>query len=604
MLSCKSFITEEKTLMNLKRKFTFKKNEEPSKWAALAGLLRGVTRPVSILSVLYLIGGGLEALFLVSIARIGIVVADGKSKVQIANFLELSIVTALAVTALLVVSRLFIALWGVRISIDLTQQIAITLRSRLSHSFLWTSWATQQNQPFGTLQQLIVTYPNQGTFIITQLAQSLGAALTLTAMLVVAFLVDPWTFVAVAGVLLLLSLVLYPLRARVRAHSLSSVDPQLMLSNGISEVGLLGLEIQTFGVRAEIESHVNQLIGQDAVAQRRMGMVAYSVSPLYLSLAYVSVLGALGFVAAQGSGALQQSGAVMLVMLRMLSYGQVLQQGSVYLNQLAPFMNQIEKTISDFETNRATDGSIQIAKIGTIALSNISFSFEPGRKVIKDISCSFNEGETYGIIGPSGSGKSTLVQLLLGIRDPDEGQIEASGIDLRLISRRNWNSRVAFVPQNANLITGTIAENIRFFRTGISDEEVIEAARAANFLDEIEKIPYGIEANIGGRGQQLSGGQQQRLSIARALVGKPQLLILDEPTSALDVKSESIIRKTILELKDTVTVVIVAHRITTLDICNRLLVIQDGHLKAFDSPKELALKNEFYKETLRLSGLT
>jgi ABC-type multidrug transport system fused ATPase/permease subunit len=453
------------------------------------------------------------------------------------------------------------------------------------------------------LQQLVITFPNQGAGLITQLANSLGATLTLVAMLGIAVIVDPPSTLIVAFVLILLVAILRPLRGRVRRRSNESIDPQVALSNGVAQVGTLGLEIQAFGIQKQSEEYLDDLITTDAQAQRHVGLIAYSVGPIYVSLAYGAVIGALVMVASLGVDKIQSSGAVMLLMLRTLSYGQVVQQGSVSLAQIFPFLNRIETTVFEFETNRATSGKHQISNVGPIDFSNVSFSYVPGRSVVQDISCQFMAGHSYGIIGPSGSGKSTLVQLLLGIRNPTSGSITASGLDLKKIDRSTWTSKVAFVPQDATLITGTVAENIAFYRPGITEQQMIDAARSAHVLDDIQKLPKGFHTNLGERAQQLSGGQRQRLSIARALVGNPELLILDEPTSALDMKSESVIRDTIATLNGRVTVVVIAHRLSTLDVCSRLMVIQDGQLKAFATPAELAVDNEFYKEALRLAGV-
>jgi ABC-type multidrug transport system fused ATPase/permease subunit len=244
-----------------------------------------------------------------------------------------------------------------------------------------------------------------------------------------------------------------------------------------------------------------------------------------------------------------------------------------------------------------------IHEIGTLQFHDVSFSYNETAEALKHLNFKIEKNETIGIIGPSGSGKSTLVQLLLGVRTPTTGLITANEIDFRDLDRTSLTSRVAFVPQDATLITGTVAENIAFYRKGLSEKQMVEAARSANVLEDIQKLPHGFNTNLGERAQQLSGGQRQRLSIARALVGDPEVLILDEPTSALDMKSESVIRDTIAALSGRITVVVIAHRLSTLEACGRLMVIQDGELKAFAAPKELAADNDFYKEALFLAGV-
>lgn len=288
-------------------------------------------------------------------------------------------------------------------------------------------------------------------------------------------------------------------------------------------------------------------------------------------------------------------------MLRTLGYGQQLQGGSVSISLIQPFIDLIEKTIDSYETSSTENGTVSISEIGTLKLDEVSFSYVQNKPVLSNINFEIMQGEIIGVIGPSASGKSTLVQLLLGIRRPNSGCITVNGIDLDDIDRATWASRVAFVPQDATLITGTVAENIAFYRSEITEQQMVSAARSAYVLDDIEKLPEGFNTELGERAQQLSGGQRQRLAIARALVGNPELLILDEPTSALDMKSESVIRDTIAALKGKVTVVVIAHRLSTLDVCNKLMVIQNGQLKAFASPAELASNNVFYKEALRLA---
>jgi len=184
-----------------------------------------------------------------------------------------------------------------------------------------------------------------------------------------------------------------------------------------------------------------------------------------------------------------------------------------------------------------------------------------------------------GVVGPSGGGKSTLVQVLLRLRLPRSGSVLVNGVPYQEHRDSDWTRLVTLVPQEPRLMEASIAENIRFFRSGISDEQVRSAARAAHVEAEMIAQSHGFDTVLGPRGSGLSGGQKQRLAIARALVGKPAVIVLDEPTSALDAESERLVQDTIRELKGTVTFVIVAHRATTLALCDRLVVVRNGSVE-------------------------
>ena len=195
------------------------------------------------------------------------------------------------------------------------------------------------------------------------------------------------------------------------------------------------------------------------------------------------------------------------------------------------------------------------------------------------------------------------MQLLLRLRDPTLGRILADGTDVRELALDSWYDRVAFVPQDAHLFAGTVADNIRFFRDGIDQAAVQRAAKLAHLHDTIVSWPLGYDTPVGERGGQLSGGQRQRLCIARALVGDPDVVVFDEPTSALDVKSESLMRDTMAGLAPQKTVVVIAHRLSTLTICDRIMVILGGELQGFDTSERLEAENRFYQEVLELSGM-
>jgi ABC-type multidrug transport system fused ATPase/permease subunit len=293
----------------------------------------------------------------------------------------------------------------------------------------------------------------------------------------------------------------------------------------------------------------------------------------------------------------------MLVMLRSLSYGQQLQQAWGSMSASLPFVSRFHETVAQYELAPASNGSERPAAAARIDARDVGFAYAEGRPVLEGLSFSIEPGEMVGVLGPSGAGKSTLVQLLLGVRDVTEGSLMVAGSDLRGVDRSWWNHRVALVAQDALLFSGSVADNIRFFRDDISDDDVRRAAGLAHVLADIEALPMGLDTSLGERGSQLSGGQRQRISIARALVGRPEILVLDEPTSALDVHSELLVRQTLADLHGSTTVIVIAHRLSTLEICDRLFVIEEGRLVASGSPQELRTDNAFYRRALQLSGM-
>jgi len=210
-------------------------------------------------------------------------------------------------------------------------------------------------------------------------------------------------------------------------------------------------------------------------------------------------------------------------------------------------------------------------------------------------------GEVIGIIGPSGAGKSTLVQLLLQLRKPDAGRYLVNGVAAEQFAREDWYGQVSYVPQEPRLLHASVAENIRFFRE-LDDEAVERAAKLARIHDDVIGWTDGYETLVGPRADAVSGGQQQRICLARALAARPEVLVLDEPTSALDPHSETLIGESLTALRSELTLFIIAHRMSTLDICDRVMVIVDGRLVGFDTKALLQTQNTYYRHASQLAA--
>ena len=215
---------------------------------------------------------------------------------------------------------------------------------------------------------------------------------------------------------------------------------------------------------------------------------------------------------------------------------------------------------------------------GRLAFEDVTFAYDAGRPVLKDIALTVGAGETVALVGPSGAGKSTLVSLIPRFYDPQEGRVTVDGHDLRAVTRPSLRGHIAAVSQEVHLFNSSIRENIRYGRLDADDAAIEEAARAANAHDFIVDLPDGYDAEVGERGVKLSGGQRQRVAIARALLRDARILLLDEATSSLDSASEALVQEALERLMAGRTTVIIAHRLSTVQAADRIFVMDEGRV--------------------------
>ena len=522
--------------------------------------------------------GLLEAVFLVAVTRTGLAIASGQSAVGLTTNVEVTISESLLISAALLVARFALYYVTTRLQVGLQYRITTTFRKQLGTGFLRASWETQQREPSGTLQQIVVQFPSQISYFVGQVGISLAGILGLAALLSTAIVIDVASTLILVTALLTLTLVLEPFRRMMRIRSSKAIAAQVAFANNVTEVAEMSLEINALGISDEASTRLAQIIERDADAQFRVSLTSGLVSPVYMSLAYGAVLVGLYALNSIGSDDINQVGAVMLIMLRSLSYGQQIQGGLTAIGQYGPYAQKLIQKREEFFAARRPSGDTEVTTAERLTASEVSFAYPDQPLLLDRIEFSLRRGETVALIGPSGAGKTTLVQLLLGLRLPDRGSIAIDGTDTAHVDRESWHRLVTYVPQETRLLSATIEDNIGFLRSHVTEQDVWRAIDQSNLRTFVDSLPDGIDTLLGPAGQSLSGGQKQRVSIARALVTRPSLLILDEPTASLDQESETVLNETIAALKNDVAVLVVTHKASTLAACDRALVLENGRL--------------------------
>ena len=237
---------------------------------------------------------------------------------------------------------------------------------------------------------------------------------------------------------------------------------------------------------------------------------------------------------------------------------------------------------------------------GRVRFDRVWFAYEDDHPVLKDITLDVPPGETVALVGPSGAGKTTMLRLLPRFYDPTDGRILIDGHDLREVKLRSLRRQMAVVAQETQLFNATIRENIRYGRLDASDAAVEEVARAANAHEFITELPDGYDAEVGERGVKLSGGQRQRIAIARALLRDARILLLDEATSSLDSRSEALVQDALERLMEGRTTFIIAHRLSTVEHADRIVVLDEGRVVQTGTHETLVRQEGLYQELAEL----
>ena len=519
-----------------------------------------------------------------------------------------------------VINETFIALFGVAVVLAVAtaaRYFCITLLSeRALASLRQTLYAQVIRLDVGFFERSRVGELLSRLSADTEVVQALigsgvSVALRSAVMLIGASAMMVWTAPSLAGLTaLVIPAVMLPILVfgrRVQKLSRASQDRLADAAAIANETLNASTAVKAYArENSESTRYSNAILRALATARRRIGMRA-----LLTMAVIVLVFGAITLVLWAGArhvlaGTLDPGVLGQFVLYAVFAAGSVAGLSEVWGDVLraAGAMERLGELLDERPEIVAPAQPLALPRpvSGALRFDQVSFHYptRPDTAALHDFTLDVHPGETVALVGPSGAGKSTVFSLLLRFYDPQGGTISIDGVDLRAVTLDDLRGAIALVPQETVIFSGSAADNIRFGREGASDEEVREAARAAEAHDFISALNDGYQAEMGERGVRLSGGQRQRIAIARAILRDAPLLLLDEATSALDAQSEAAIQQALERLEKGRTTLVIAHRLATVQRADRIVVLDGGRIVAQGTHESLLAEGGLYAELARL----
>lgn len=394
------------------------------------------------------------------------------------------------------------------------------------------------------------------------------------------------------------------LRSLTRKRSQALAEVQSYLHERVQGMPV----IKSFAIEDEEQKRFdaqNSNFLTKAIDHTRWNAKAFAVVNTITDIAPLLVIGFSGYQAIKGELSVGEMAAFIAYIDRLYNPLRRLVNSSTTLTQSFASMDRVFEFMDEkYDIDDRPDAIPCEHVKGHIKIENVSFAYdEKEEKVLKNISLDVSPGETIALVGMSGGGKSSLVSLIPRFYDVTEGRILLDGVDIRSLKVRTLRDKIGMVLQDNILFSESVKSNILIGKPDATDEEVIEAAKAANAHDFIMNLPEGYETKVGERGVKLSGGQKQRVAIARVFIKNPPILILDEATSALDLESEHLIQEALEKLAKNRTTFIVAHRLSTITHADRIVLIENGEIVEIGKHHELMEKQGNYYKLFQIQQL-
>jgi ABC-type multidrug transport system fused ATPase/permease subunit len=479
-----------------------------------------------------------------------------------------------------------------------TAEYEAVLRSDLFSKTLRASWPYLLNQKTGHIERMIMHDVFAGTQILAAMTNLILLGTSLAMYAFIAFNISAGVTLLTILFGLILFWIFKPLYYKTRKLFEQSTKIEKITAGFLTESLYNSKAIKAFGVEKEVVFASKRYFKKLKRLKTKATIYRSSVGPFFEPIALMFIIGLFIFYQRTPGFNFVSFAATVYLVQKMFSFIELSQGNIQRLSEIIPyFQSVLDYRTETFKNLEVSNGHLPFSFKDNLAFEKVNFSYETRSGVISGLSFVVKRGEMVGIVGSSGAGKTTVADLLLRLFRPSSGKITIDGKNTEELRIADWRKKIGYVSQDVFLLNDTIENNIRFFDSGVTEKDIKKAAELANADDFIEKLPDGLSTVIGERGVKLSVGQRQRIALARVLARNPEILLLDEATSALDNESELLVQKAIEDLKGKITVIAIAHRLSTVMNSDRLLVLDNGKIVEEGAPKELLKDKDshFYK---------